>query len=114
KLLDFIKNQGVAPEYTEEVISQPTGKIGTNGVADDDERDPMFEEAVRVIATNDTASASLLQRKLKRGYARAARVLDQLESAGLVSAADGSKPREVNQAAAAQYLGGSSTASAEV
>ena len=57
--------------------------------------DPMFEEAAQVIIRHQQGSVSLLQRKLKLGYSRAARVMDQLEQAGIVGPPDGSKAREV-------------------
>lgn len=94
-LIDFLKKQS-APVYTEEVISMPvrvTGRAGTTGGLE--EKDELFEEAVRVVCQYDRASASLLQRRLSIGYARAARILDQLEAAGVVGPAEGSKPREV-------------------
>lgn len=94
KLIEFLRKTGVAPQYTEEVISMPTKSSGSMGGAIDD-RDELFEDAVRVICDHDKASASLLQRRLSIGYARAARILDQLEAVGVVSPADGSKPREV-------------------
>ncbi|MBZ0203293.1 MAG: DNA translocase FtsK, partial [Ignavibacteria bacterium] len=59
------------------------------------ERDDLFEEAARVIVRYQQGSVSLLQRKLKVGYARAARIVDELESAGVVGPFDGSKAREV-------------------
>ncbi len=58
-------------------------------------KDELFEDAVRTVCRYDRASASLLQRRLKVGYARAARIIDQLERAGIVGPAEGSKPREV-------------------
>lgn len=60
-----------------------------------DDRDPLFEEARAVVIESGKASASLLQRRMKVGYARAARLLDELEEAGIVGPADGAKPREV-------------------
>ena len=57
--------------------------------------DPMFEEAGLVVIRHQQGSVSLLQRKLKLGYSRAARVMDQLEEAGIVGPSDGSKAREV-------------------
>jgi DNA segregation ATPase FtsK/SpoIIIE, S-DNA-T family len=93
-LVAFLKNQGVEPQYTEEVISMP--KPGSTTVAGmDEEVDEHFKDAVAVVCQYDRASASLLQRRLSIGYARAARIVDQLEKAGVVGAADGSKPREV-------------------
>ena len=55
----------------------------------------LFEEAIRTVCQHDRASASLLQRRLSIGYSRAARILDQLEEAGIVGHAEGSKPRDV-------------------
>ena len=92
-LIGFLKQSGFAPEYTEEVVTQPIGKMGAGGLAGD--KDDLFEEAVRTICQYDRASASLLQRRLRIGYARAARLLDELEMAGIVGAGDGSKPRDV-------------------
>ena len=59
------------------------------------EMDDLFRQAVELVCQFDKASASLLQRRLSIGYARAARILDQLEAARVVGPADGSKPREV-------------------
>ena len=57
--------------------------------------DPMFEDAARLIVLNQSGSTSLIQRKFSIGYNRAGRLMDQLEKAGVVGAAMGSKPREV-------------------
>ena len=62
---------------------------------DPSQRDPMFDEAARVIVQNQIGSTSLLQRKMKLGYNRAGRIIDQLEAAGIVGPFEGSKPREV-------------------
>lgn len=104
-LIDFLKKQGIAPHYTEEVTTMPLGLgsrrgggksggasfIAPNGEA----RDPFFEDALRTIVQANNASASFLQRKLSIGYARAARILDELHSAGIIGAADGAKPRDI-------------------
>lgn len=93
-LVSYLKNQGVKPQYTDEVTEMP--KPGTTQVAGmDEDLDELFPEAVKIICKYDRASASLLQRRLSVGYARAARILDQLHAAGVVGAPDGSKPREV-------------------
>lgn len=94
-LVSFIRDQGVSPQYTEEVTSM--AKPGTVTVAGvDGEMDDKFKEAVEIVCQYDKASSSLLQRRLSVGYARAARIIDQLESAGVVGPSDGtSKPREV-------------------
>jgi S-DNA-T family DNA segregation ATPase FtsK/SpoIIIE len=68
-------------------------KGGSSGFISD--LDPMFEEAARVIVRHQQGSVSLLQRKLKLGYSRAARIVDQLEEAGIVGPNDGSKARQV-------------------
>jgi S-DNA-T family DNA segregation ATPase FtsK/SpoIIIE len=98
-LITFLKKSGVGPQYTEEVTTKYKGQMkgGTVSVADggSGEVDQLFESAVRLVCQHDKASASLLQRKLSVGYARAARILDQLHDAGLVSASEGAKPREV-------------------
>lgn len=96
-LISFIKRSGVAPEYTEEVTQMPVGKIGgpRGAGAGEDGRDELFEEAVRTICQYDRASASLLQRRLRVGYARAARLIDELEQAGVIGPGDGAKPRDV-------------------
>ncbi len=93
-LIGFIKRSGVEPEYTEEVTKMPIGRTKA-GSAGDGDQDDLFEEAVRTICQYDRASASLLQRRLRVGYARAARLLDELESAGIVGPGEGSKPRDV-------------------
>lgn len=93
-LIEYIRAQGIQPQYTEEVTTMP--KAGQNTVEGvDGEADDLFKNAVEIVCQYDRASASLLQRRLAIGYARAARILDQLEAAGVVSPADGSKPREV-------------------
>ena len=94
KLVDFLKNKNAPVEYTEEVTTIPVhskkgGDMGGDG------NDALFDEAVRIICQHDRASASLLQRRLSIGYARAARILDQLENSGIVGPAEGSKPRDV-------------------
>jgi DNA segregation ATPase FtsK/SpoIIIE, S-DNA-T family len=61
----------------------------------DEEEDDLFEEAKKYVIEKQAASASMLQRKLRVGYARAARLLDILEAEGVIGPADGSKPREV-------------------
>jgi S-DNA-T family DNA segregation ATPase FtsK/SpoIIIE len=102
-LVGFIKNQGVAPQYTEEVTTMAKhGAQAIPGVEGD--TDELFREAVKIICQYDRASASLLQRRLSVGYARAARLVDQLEAAGVVGPADGSKPREVLVQNAEEFL----------
>jgi S-DNA-T family DNA segregation ATPase FtsK/SpoIIIE len=94
-LVGFIKNQGIPTQYTEEVTTMAkAGSVTIAGVTGD--TDDLFKEAVKIVCQYDKASSSLLQRRLSIGYARAARIMDQLEATGVVSASDGSsKPREV-------------------
>ncbi len=99
QLVNFLRVQVPEVHYTEEVIKQDIslvpGRGGTYMIQDGGDKDAFFNQAVDLILQFDKASASLLQRKFKIGYARAARLLDQLEQAGYVSPAEGSKPREV-------------------
>ena len=105
-LVSFLKNQGVAPQYTEEVTTMTkAGVAAVPGVGG--EMDPLFAEAVREVCQYERASASLLQRRLSIGYARAARIIDQLEAAGVVGPAEGSKPREVMIRNAEEFLSSS-------
>ena len=103
-LTSFLKNQGVNPQYTEEVTTMTkAGKGNVPGVSG--EVDDLFKEAVNVVCQYDRASASLLQRRLSIGYARAARIVDQLETAGVIAPSDGtSKPREVLIQNAEEFL----------
>ena len=102
KLINFLRKPGAAPHYLEEVITKykpvAEGKVVVG------ERDELFDEAVRIVCRYDRASASLLQRRLSIGYARAARILDQLQAVGLVGPAEGSKPREVLIRSAEEFL----------
>ncbi len=110
-MVSFIKNQGVSVQYTEEVTSMEKKGSGPQvpGVVGD--TDDLFKESVKLICQYDKASASLLQRRLSIGYARAARILDQLEAAGVVGPADGAKPREVKIKDAEAFLSGGTSAS---
>ncbi|NPA43397.1 MAG: DNA translocase FtsK [Chlorobi bacterium] len=69
---------------------------GTAGLADDEDRDPLFKEAAYIVVERQQGSASLLQRHLQIGYPRAGKLIDQLYRAGIVGPPDGSKPRKVN------------------
>ena len=99
KLVSYLKSAGVAPEYKTEIfeMSDHLEKAGKSVSAGGNSVDDLFNEAVDIITTSGKASASLLQRRLSIGYARAARILDELEEKGIISRANGSKPREVLQ-----------------
>ncbi len=100
ELKDVVKylNDGNAePEYDESIVEKTSGVGGTTnmfgGPADD--QDPLFEEAKKLVIESGKASASLLQRRMRVGYARAARILDEMEAAGIIGPADGAKPRDI-------------------
>lgn len=94
KITEFIGNQKAYPEAYQ--LPEYFGEeSGTNLDIDISERDSMFREAAEVIVTAQQGSASLLQRKLKLGYNRAGRLIDQLEAAGIVGPFEGSKARNV-------------------
>ena len=100
RIVDFIKAQEHCEyddEVMEEIERQATADPKKGGYDDDegDERDPMLEQAAEVVVEIGQASTTLLQRKLRLGYARAARIMDQLESNGVVGPSEGSKPRKV-------------------
>ncbi|MCC9136235.1 DNA translocase FtsK 4TM domain-containing protein [Pontibacter silvestris] len=95
RICDYIgEQQGYNDAY---LLPEFVGDEGGNEKADFDpsSRDPLFEEAARIIVQHQQGSTSLLQRRLKLGYNRAGRLIDQLESAGVVGAFEGSKAREV-------------------
>ena len=98
-VVDFWKAQGQA-EYVEGFLESPkderTGFESSND--DPDENDPMFDDAVRLVFEFGKASTSLLQRRLRIGYGRAAHLIDLMERDGLVGAADGPRPRELLKA----------------
>jgi len=94
-LIKFLKETGIAPHYTEEVTSKYKVRTSASLGGQAENTDDLFDEAIRIVCQYDRASASLLQRRLSIGYARAARILDQLEEAGIVSPAEGAKPRDV-------------------
>lgn len=112
RLVNFIKSKGIPVEYTQEVVEQAVnikgrgGTLAVNSTGGGDGRDELFEQTVRMISQHDKASASLIQRRLQVGFNRAARLLEQLEEAGVVGPADGSKPRDVLVRNADEFLNG--------
>lgn len=95
-LIKYLQEQGIQPEYTDEVTKSYSAPSSSGSSASPlGDLDEMFEDAVRVSIDYEKASASLLQRRLSIGYARAARIIDQMEKLGVVSAPDGSKHRDV-------------------
>ena len=97
KITDHLRQQA-PPQYNDEIVSQPVQLNGKGGVVMDfggEGGDDMFRDAVRVVIEGRKASTSLLQRRLRIGYARAARIIEEMEEQGIVGPADGSRPREV-------------------
>ncbi|MFC2161645.1 DNA translocase FtsK [Acidobacteriota bacterium] len=93
RLVKFVKEQR-EPEYDQKIVNvlkNPVGHVEEESA----EKDPIFDKAVELVLLTGQASASYLQRKLKLGYARAARVIDQMEEEGIVGPSEGSKPREI-------------------
>ena len=102
RVLDFIKSSATV-QYDEAMIEAmekhaiQDGKKGSSGTDSDDESDsdPMFQQAVDVVIDAGQASTSLLQRRCKLGYARAARIMDEMEMRGIIGPHEGAKPRAV-------------------
>jgi len=96
RVVDFWKRQA-APEYDQSyLIAPPADEEGAGeGEVASGDQDPMYEEAVRMVLQMGKASTSTLQRHLRLGYGRAARILDMMQRDGIIGPPDGSKPREV-------------------
>ena len=103
-VVEFIKEQNETASYNEEIVqkvdSMQTSSGGTtvsisDADAQDDGRDAYFDEAAQIIVDKEKASIGMLQRYLKVGFNRAARIMDQLEEAGIVGPEEGTKPRKV-------------------
>ncbi len=112
KVTDFIKMQR-PPAYDMEIVSQPVQLNGKGGLVPEggagggnDADGDMFRDAVRVVIENKKASTSLLQRRLRIGYGRAARLMEEMEEQGIIGQADGARPREVLVSNLDQVFGG--------
>jgi S-DNA-T family DNA segregation ATPase FtsK/SpoIIIE len=103
RICDFIKDQEdkdrdidhEVPYMLPEYVGKDESSGSDANVGNVKERDPLFEEAVKFVVTSNTASTSSLQRRYEIGYNRAGRLMDQMEQAGIVGPAQGSKPRQV-------------------
>jgi DNA segregation ATPase FtsK/SpoIIIE, S-DNA-T family len=108
KITSFLKDQR-PPQYDVEIISQPV-HLGKGGVVSDyganEADDDMWQDAVRVVIEGKKASTSLLQRRLRIGYGRAARLIETMEEQGIVGGAEGSRPREVLVSSLDEVFGG--------
>ncbi|MBU5482797.1 DNA translocase FtsK [Clostridium sp. MSJ-11] len=91
RVVDHIKNEQGTAEYEDSIIEQ----INTSTEINEEDKDELLEEAIKIVVEMEQASTSLLQRKLRIGYNRAARIIDQLEERSIISGKDGSKPRQV-------------------
>lgn len=93
-IVDYLKAQE-KPEFTFSVASE--GKVSSDGFDndEDDADDQFFEQAVRLVVNNGQASTSMLQRRFRIGYTRAARIVEMMEEKGIVGALNGAKPREI-------------------
>lgn len=100
-VVDFIKDKYEPVDYDETVTEK--NSMGGAVFGGDSEGDELLPEAVQIIFQAKKASASLLQRRLKVGYARAARLLDLLEEQGVIGPADGAKPRELLMSSMEQF-----------
>jgi S-DNA-T family DNA segregation ATPase FtsK/SpoIIIE len=101
-VVDFWKNQA-APEYDDSFLAAPANEDGDAELAGfddggDESADPVYQDAVRVVLDMGKASTSILQRRLRLGYGRAARILDRMQAEGIIGPPDGSRPRDVLKA----------------
>ena len=99
KIVDFIKSNGTAT-YSEDILesienSNKTDKEIAQEKDEDDDTDPFLMDAIQTVVETGQASTSFIQRRFKVGYARAGRIIDQMEERGVISGYQGSKPREV-------------------
>jgi DNA segregation ATPase FtsK/SpoIIIE, S-DNA-T family len=92
-IVDFVKKNQGQPKFLEEITKIEEEKSGVDGI--EYLEDPKYDDAVRVVLTTGQASASYLQRRLKLGYSRAARLIEIMEANGVVGPSQGSKPREI-------------------
>ncbi len=93
EIVEFVKKNQGEPKFLEEITKTAEEKSGADGI--EYLEDPKYDEAVRVVLTTGQASASYLQRRLKLGYSRAARLIEIMEANGVVGPSQGSKPREI-------------------
>lgn len=92
RLVDFVKSNNEIKNKVESKIEQA---IEDKKVKIDNEKDPLFKEAVELVVNDEQASISYIQRKLKVGYSRAGRIVDQMEEMGIIGPHEGSKPRKL-------------------
>jgi DNA segregation ATPase FtsK/SpoIIIE, S-DNA-T family len=110
RITDHWAKQG-EPDFEEELLETPESAEDEGGRGDDDfdpDSDDLLDEAIRLVVQTETASVSMIQRRLRVGYTRAGRLIDMLERRGVISGYEGSKPRQVliTQADLARVVGG--------
>lgn len=93
RVIDFVKNQGHVQEFSNDLMD--TLEHSKMNLQDEDEVDELLRDAIEVVVNAEQASVSMLQRKFRIGYNRAARLVDMMEERGIVGPADGSRPRRV-------------------
>jgi len=93
KVCDFLRSQG-PPDYQMQILESP-GAAGEDSSNKPDQCDPLYDEAVQIVTDTGQASISMIQRRLRIGYNRSARMVEQMEREGIVSPADGARPREL-------------------
>lgn len=102
-VVEFLRDQAGEVDYSEEILEKQKMESIVPGTDIDFDEDEMLAEALEVVKAAGKASASLLQRRLRIGYARAARLLDLMEEKGLIGPAEGAKPRDVYIAGGGEY-----------
>ena len=115
KITMFLKDQR-PPDYNDEVTTQPVQISSRGGMVmdmDSGSDDAMFKDAVQCVIESGKASASLLQRRLRVGYARAARLVEDMEEQGIIGPADGARPRDVLVSSLDDVFGGDTPSSDE-
>src|SRR5699024_7365667 len=100
RIVEFLKQTGPA-DYIEEILREPTEPIpglseeAAGVAAPDDSKDPLFDEAVKIVVESQRASISYVQRRLRVGYQRAARMIEEMESLGFISEDLGNGNRDI-------------------
>jgi S-DNA-T family DNA segregation ATPase FtsK/SpoIIIE len=99
KIVGFVKSSAGETNYREDIIDKIESGVGTDKEIseqdEDDDTDPFLMDAIDTVIETGQASTSFIQRRFKVGYARAGRIIDQMEERGVISGYQGSKPREV-------------------
>ena len=95
QIVEFIKSNNEV-KYDEDVLEKiQNGPVSTKSDEDPGDNDPLLNDVINMVVEIGQASTSLIQRRFKVGYARAARIIDQMEERGIISGFDGTKPRQV-------------------